>query len=70
MKKLLFALRAFKSILKADSYCLITTKGNTFACKGDIKPQDFHHIVNDVWDNLSGQEDTLKQYKELLGVKS
>lgn len=66
MKKLVTALKVFHTVLKADSYCLITTRGKSFDCKGNIKPKDFYHVVNDVWDKMSGQEDTLKQFKALL----
>lgn len=66
MKNFLFAFKAFAAVLKADSYCLITTRGNAFTCTGDIKPTDFYNVVNEVWDNIEGPEDTLKKYKELL----
>lgn len=66
MKRLLNAYKSFKMILKADSYCLITTNRNAYSCEGDITAKNFKVVIDDVLDNFKGQEDALNQVKEIV----
>ncbi len=66
MKKLSYAFKGFISILKSESYLLITTKGIDYGCDGAINPSDYQYIVNDVWDNMNGQESALNEFKKML----